>query len=129
MRISDWSSDVCSSDLQFVHFQRDDGNHNVRGASVRSRSTAHRNRPFAITRTRSMTRFAPAFHKGPALVAFITGGDGDTAANLDALVAGGADVIEIGVPFTDPMADGPAIKAANLPSPPTGTTHAQRFSI
>ncbi|MBA3942372.1 MAG: tryptophan synthase subunit alpha, partial [Sphingopyxis sp.] len=52
-----------------------------------------------------MSRFISAFGNGrPALVAFITGGDGDTAANLDALVAGGADVIELGMPFTDPMA-------------------------
>ena len=68
-------------------------------------------------------RFAKAFAKGrPALVAFITAGDGDTAANLDALVAGGADVIELGMPFTDPMADGPAIQAANLRSLGAGTT-------
>ena len=71
-----------------------------------------------------MTRFASAFSKGPALVTFITGGDGDTAANLDALVAGGADVIELGMPFTDPMADGPAIQAANLRSLAKGTTTA-----
>src|SRR6187402_277275 len=57
-----------------------------------------------------------------ALVAFITAGDGDTAANLDALVAGGADVIELGMPFPDPMADGPAIQAANLRSLGKGTT-------
>ena len=70
-----------------------------------------------------MTRLASAFAKGrPALVAFITAGDGDTAANLDALVAGGADVIELGMPFTDPMADGPAIQAANLRSLGAGTT-------
>jgi tryptophan synthase alpha chain len=70
-----------------------------------------------------MTRLASAFTKGrPALVAFITAGDGDTAANLDALVAGGADVIELGMPFTDPMADGPAIQAANLRSLAAGTT-------
>ncbi|HSG34004.1 MAG TPA: tryptophan synthase subunit alpha [Sphingomonadaceae bacterium] len=69
-----------------------------------------------------MTRFASAFGKGrPALVAFITAGDGDTAANLDALVEGGADVIELGMPFTDPMADGPAIQAANLRSLGAGT--------
>jgi len=62
-----------------------------------------------------MTRLATAFSKPhPAFVAFITAGDGDTAANLDALVAGGADVIELGMPFTDPMADGPAIQSANL---------------
>src|SRR3546814_16062931 len=70
-----------------------------------------------------MTRFAAAFAKSrSALVAFITAGDGDTAANLDALVAGGADVIELGMPFTDPMADGPAIQAANLRSLAKGTT-------
>jgi tryptophan synthase alpha chain len=69
-----------------------------------------------------MTRLASAFAKGrPALVCFITAGDGDTAANLDALVAGGADVIELGMPFTDPMADGPAIQAGNLRSLGAGT--------
>src|ERR1051325_8837004 len=67
-------------------------------------------------------RFQSAFSKGPALVAFITAGDGDTAGNLDALVAGGADVIELGMPFTDPMADGPAIQAASLRSLGPGTT-------
>lgn len=77
-----------------------------------------------------MTRFASAFGKGrAALVAFITGGDGDTAANLDALVAGGADVIELGMPFTDPMADGPAIQAANLRSLAKGTSTADLFAI
>src|SRR5689334_24753680 len=68
------------------------------------------------------SRLSAAFAKGrPALVCFITAGDGDTAANLDALVAGGADVIELGMPFTDPMADGPAIQAANLRSLGAGT--------
>ncbi|MBO9711861.1 tryptophan synthase subunit alpha [Sphingomonas sp.] len=56
-----------------------------------------------------------------ALVAFVTAGDGDTASVLDALVEGGADVIELGMPFTDPMADGPAIQAANLRSLAAGT--------
>jgi tryptophan synthase alpha chain len=41
---------------------------------------------------------------------------------LDALVEGGADVIEIGMPFTDPMADGPAIQRANLRALGAGTT-------
>jgi len=74
------------------------------------------------------TRFEAAFAKGPALVCFITGGDGDTAANLDALVAGGADVIELGMPFTDPMADGPAIQEANLRSLAKGTRTADIFA-
>ena len=75
-------------------------------------------------------RLASAFSKNrPALVCFITAGDGDTAANLDALVEGGADVIELGMPFTDPMADGPAIQAANLRSLGKGTTTADVLAI
>ncbi|QUL38471.1 tryptophan synthase subunit alpha [Erythrobacter sp. JK5] len=77
-----------------------------------------------------MTRLSTTFSKPhPAFVAFITAGDGDTAANLDALVAGGADVIELGMPFTDPMADGPAIQAANLRSLGAGTTTADVLQI
>jgi tryptophan synthase alpha chain len=77
-----------------------------------------------------MTRLSSAFTKAhPALVTFITAGDGDTAANLDALVAGGADVIELGMPFTDPMADGPAIQKANIRSLEAGTTTADIFAI
>ncbi|MGJ3626437.1 tryptophan synthase subunit alpha [Sphingomonas sp. MMS24-JH45] len=48
---------------------------------------------------------------------------------LDALVAGGADVIELGMPFTDPMADGPAIQAANIRSLAAGTTTADILAI
>lgn len=70
-------------------------------------------------------RLAAAFAKPHrALVTFVTAGDGPTSAILDALVAGGADVIELGMPFTDPMADGPAIQAANLRSLAAGTTTA-----
>ena len=77
-----------------------------------------------------MTRLSSAFAKPhPALVCFLTAGDGDTAANLDALVAGGADVIELGMPFTDPMADGPAIQKANIRSLGAGTTTADVLSI
>ena len=80
-----------------------------------------------------MTRLAKAFAKGrPALVTFVTAGDpGRFAAGpiLDALVAGGADVIELGMPFTDPMADGPAIQAANLRSLAAGTTTADILAI
>lgn len=77
-----------------------------------------------------MTRLSNAFAKPrPALVCFITAGDGDTASNLDALVEGGADVIELGMPFTDPMADGPAIQAANLRSLGKGTRTADVLLI
>ena len=76
------------------------------------------------------TRLQSAFAKGhPALVTFVTGGDGPTAQILDALVEGGADVVELGMPFTDPMADGPAIQQANLRSLGAGTTTADIFRI
>jgi tryptophan synthase alpha chain len=77
--------------------------------------------------------FARARNGGrAALVTFVTGGDpspNDTDAILDALVEGGADVIELGMPFTDPMADGPAIQAANLRSLAAGTHTADIFAI
>jgi len=80
-----------------------------------------------------VSRLAAAFAKGrPALVTFITAGDpnpGATPAILDALVEGGADVIELGMPFTDPMADGPAIQAANLRSLGAGTRTADILRI
>lgn len=77
-----------------------------------------------------MTRLSTAFTKShPALVTFVTGGDGPTADILDALVEGGADVIELGMPFTDPMADGPAIQLANLRSLGAGTKTADIFAI
>jgi tryptophan synthase alpha chain len=68
--------------------------------------------------TRIDTRFAELAREGRAgLVTFVMGGDPDPATSL-AIVKGlpqaGADVIEIGMPFTDPMADGPAIQAAGL---------------
>ena len=79
-----------------------------------------------------MSRFERAFANGPALVTFITGGDPTpdaTPALLDALVEGGADVIELGMPFTDPMADGPAIQSANLRALAAGTKTAHLFQI
>ena len=75
-------------------------------------------------------RLQSAFARSkPALVTFVTGGDGPTPAILDALVEGGADVIELGMPFTDPMADGPAIQLANLRSLGAGTTTADIFKL
>jgi len=82
-------------------------------------------------------RLAAAFARArgagrAALVTFITGGDPAPAATgplLDALVAGGADVIELGMPFTDPMADGPAIQRANLRALGAGTSTADLLTI
>ena len=68
--------------------------------------------------TRIDTRFAELAKEGrSAFVTFLMAGDPDPATSLDILKAlpkAGADVIEIGMPFTDPMADGPSIQAAGL---------------
>jgi len=59
-----------------------------------------------------------------ALVAFITGGDPNkatTAPAMHALVAGGADVIEVGVPFSDPEAEGPAVQKSSERALAAGT--------
>src|SRR5476649_945131 len=68
--------------------------------------------------TRIDLRFAALRQEGrAALVTFVTAGDPDLATSLDilrALPKAGADIIEIGMPFTDPMADGPAIQASGL---------------
>jgi tryptophan synthase alpha chain len=64
------------------------------------------------------TRFAELREAGRAgLVTFLTAGDPDPKTSLEliaGLPAAGADLIEIGMPFTDPMADGPSIQAASL---------------
>ncbi|WP_131113993.1 tryptophan synthase subunit alpha [Lichenihabitans psoromatis] len=76
--------------------------------------------------TRLTARFsACAEQDRAALVCFITAGDPDlttSAALLKALPAAGADVIELGMPFTDPMADGPVIQAAGLRALKAGQT-------
>ncbi|MBT2187134.1 tryptophan synthase subunit alpha [Sphingobium nicotianae] len=83
--------------------------------------------------SRLSSAFARAADEGrAALVTFVTGGDptpADTGAVLDALVEAGADVIELGMPFTDPMADGPAIQQANLRALAAGITTAGIFAI
>jgi tryptophan synthase alpha chain len=67
--------------------------------------------------SRIAARFAELQSKGrKALIPFITAGDpqpGLTVPLMQALVAGGADIIELGVPFSDPMADGPTIQRAS----------------
>jgi tryptophan synthase alpha chain len=60
-----------------------------------------------------------------ALVTFVMAGDPDLATSLEivkSLPGAGADVLEIGMPFTDPMADGPVIQAAGLRALKNGTT-------
>ncbi len=80
----------------------------------------------AAMSTRIDRRFAAlAADNRAALVTFLMAGDPDPQASLDiirALPRAGADVIEIGMPFTDPMADGPSIQAAGLRALKAGMT-------
>lgn len=64
-----------------------------------------------------MNNIKKAFEKGKAFIAFITCGDPDlktTAEAVRAAVENGADLIELGIPFSDPTAEGPVIQGANL---------------
>lgn len=79
-----------------------------------------------MTSTRIDRRFAKLKDEGrPALVTYFMGGDPDYATSLrimKAMPKAGTDVIELGMPFSDPMADGPAIQAAGLRSLKSGQT-------
>ena len=83
--------------------------------------------------TRIDTRFAKLGAEGrAALVTFVMAGDPDPATSLaiiKALPAAGADLIEIGMPFTDPMADGPAVQAAGLRALAAGETLARTLKL
>ena len=64
-----------------------------------------------------MNKIHQAFENGKAFIPFITCGDPDletTAAAVRAAVANGADLIELGIPFSDPTAEGPVIQGANI---------------
>ena len=64
-----------------------------------------------------MSRIRDAFAGGKAFIPFVTCGDPDletTAAVVRAAVRAGADLIELGIPFSDPTAEGPVIQGANL---------------
>lgn len=79
-----------------------------------------------------MSKIARAFENGKAFIAFITCGDPDletTAAAVRAAVENGADLIELGIPFSDPTAEGPAIQGANLRALSGGITTDKVFDF
>ena len=86
-----------------------------------------------MTTTRIDRRFAALKAEGrPALVTFVMSGDPGYDASLEiikALPSAGADVIELGMPFSDPMADGPAIQAAGLRALKGGQTLARTLAM
>lgn len=79
-----------------------------------------------------MTRIASAFANKKAFIAFITCGDPDlttTAACVRSAVENGADLIELGIPFSDPTAEGPVIQGANLRALTGGVTTDKIFDL
>lgn len=72
-----------------------------------------------------MSNIASAFRNSKAFIPFIICGDPDlatTAAAVRAMAAAGADLVELGIPFSDPTAEGPVIQEANLRALTAGTT-------
>ena len=80
----------------------------------------------------SMSKIHQAFENGKAFVAFITCGDPDletTAAVVREAVKNGADLIELGIPFSDPTAEGPVIQGANIRALAGGVTTNKIFDL
>ena len=79
-----------------------------------------------------MSNIHNAFINGKAFIAFITCGDPDletTAAIVRSAVENGADLIELGIPFSDPTAEGPVIQGANLRALSGGVTTDRVFAL
>ena len=79
-----------------------------------------------------MSKIRRAFSAGKAFIPFITGGDPDietTEKLLFALAEAGADIIEIGIPFSDPIAEGPVIEAADERALRAGCTADKLFDL
>ena len=79
-----------------------------------------------------MSRITDAFSHGKAFIPFLTCGDPDletTEAAVRAMAQAGADLIELGIPFSDPTAEGPVIQAANQRALAAGTTTGKIFEM
>ena len=79
-----------------------------------------------------MSKIREAFNGHKAFIPFITCGDPDTettAKAVRAMVAAGADLIELGIPFSDPTAEGPVIQGANLRALEGGMTTDKVFDL
>ena len=79
-----------------------------------------------------MSKIHQAFEKGKAFIPFLTCGDPDpetTIAAVRAAAENGADLIELGIPFSDPTAEGPVIQGANLRALQGGITTEKVFAL
>ena len=79
-----------------------------------------------------MNRIENAFKNGKAFIGFLTAGDPNiekTEEYVMKMVEGGADLVEIGIPFSDPIAEGPVIQEANIRALSAGTTIQKVFDM
>lgn len=79
-----------------------------------------------------MSKLRDAFNNKKAVIGFMTAGDPtfeQSVANILALAEGGADIIEIGIPFSDPIAEAPVIQQANIRSLGNGMTTDRIFEL
>ena len=79
-----------------------------------------------------MSRIKSAFDGKKAFIAFLTAGDPDFESSLEnfrAVIRGGADLVEVGIPFSDPIAEGPVIQEADLRSLSSGMTTDRVFEM
>jgi len=79
-----------------------------------------------------VSRIAAAFEDGPALITYVVAGDPDaesTKAYVEALARGGADIIELGLPFSEPIAEGPTIQAGIVRALEAGMTPSRFFDL
>lgn len=79
-----------------------------------------------------MSNISNAFKNGKAFIGFVTAGDPDLDASLEIMTAmakGGCDLIEIGIPFSDPIAEGTVIQEADLRALANGTTTDKVFDL
>lgn len=79
-----------------------------------------------------MNKISKAFENGKAFIGFVTAGDPDLQTSYDIMIKmaqAGCDLIEIGIPFSDPIAEGPVIQEANLRSLSQGTTTDKVFEL
>jgi len=73
-----------------------------------------------------------AFDHGKAFIGFLTGGDPSIEKSEEfimKMVEAGCDLIEIGIPFSDPIAEGPVIQEANIRALAAGTTTDKKSSV
>ena len=79
-----------------------------------------------------MSNIAQAFKNGKAFIGFVTGGDPSiekTKEFVREMIRAGADMVEIGIPFSDPVAEGPVIQEASIRALSAGTTVEKLFTL